>query len=201
MVSTSTTNIIATATASGIASSTSVATEALKVPHFGEEIFDIAGTASMAYPWLNFAEQILLWVIGLGMVIGLYKWLTAPVERKRKQIVQSPEVQALRAIKRMRLSEFWEKRNLKAVCENSVAILKNYAYETYKISIGAAATSDEFIPALINSKVKNEVLATIKSMLNYCDEVRYTGKETNGMSQEELVNILEKLINTKGWRK
>ena len=135
------------------------------------------------------------------MIWLFYKWLITPVERKRIPIVQSPEVQALRAIKRLKLSEIWEKKNLKSICENVAAILKNYALDAYKISLGAAATTDEFIVDIINEKVKNEVTSKIKEMLNFCDEIRYTGNTNNSFNQEDLVNTLEELINTRGWRK
>lgn len=202
MISTSTTNIIASSAAADVvASSPAVATAVRQLPPMGEEIFDIAGTVNMPYPWLAFFWQILLFALGLCLVIWFFRWLTAPVERIRKPIIQSPEVQAARAIKRMKLSEFWYNRNIKAVCENTAAILKNYALDAYKLSFGAAATSDEFIPALIKRKTKNEVLAGIKDLLGYCDEIRYTGREPREKTQEDLVELLEKLINTKEWCK
>ena len=167
----------------------------------GEEIYDLMGTFSMSYPWGKLAIEVIITIVCVYLVWLFYSWLTAPVERKRVPIVQSPETQALRAIKRLKLSEIWEKRNLKSICENVAAILKNYTLDAYKLGIGAAATTDEFIPAIIDGSVKNEIISKIREMLDYCDEVRYTGQSTEMIKQEELVASLESLINTKGWRK
>ena len=49
--------------------------------------------------------------------------------------------------------------------------------------------------------MKNEIISKIREMLDYCDEVRYTGQSSEMITQEELVASLEKLINTRGWRK
>ena len=202
MLASTTENIIATTTSTAsVASATSAASQTPKLPPLGEEIFDIAGTVDMSYPWLLLFEKIALAAVGLGIVWLIYKMLTAPVERVRKPIVQSPEVMAKRAIKRMKLSEIWEKQDIKSICENVAAILKNYALDEYKISIGAAATSDEFIPDLINGHVRNEVLSEIRNLLAYCDEIRYTGSENDSRTPESLVDSLEKLISIKGWRR
>lgn len=202
MLASTTENIIATTTSTAsVASATSAASQTPKLPPLGEEIFDIAGTVDMSYPWLLLFEKIALAAVGLGIVWLIYKMLTAPVERVRKPIVQSPEVMAKRAIKRMKLSEIWEKQDIKSICENVAAILKNYALDEYKLSIGAAATSDEFIPDLINGHVRNEVLSEIRNLLAYCDEIRYTGSESNSRTPENLVATLEKLISIKGWRR
>ncbi len=202
MLASTTENIIATTTSTAsVASATSAASQTPKLPPLGEEIFDIAGTLDMSYPWLLLFEKIALAAVGLGIVWLIYKMLTAPVERVRKPIVQSPEVMAKRAIKRMKLSEIWEKQDIKSICENVAAILKNYALDEYKLSIGAAATSDEFIPDLINGHVRNEVLSEIRNLLAYCDEIRYTGSENDSRTPESLVDSLEKLISIKGWRR
>lgn len=202
MLASTTENIIATTTSTAsVASTTSAASQTPKLPPLGEEIFDIAGTVDMSYPWLLLFEKIALAAVGLGIVWLIYKMLTAPVERVRKPIVQSPEVMAKRAIKRMKLSEIWEKQDIKSICENVAAILKNYALDEYKLSIGAAATSDEFIPDLINGHVRNEVLSEIRNLLAYCDEIRYTGSENDSRTPESLVDSLEKLISIKGWRR
>lgn len=202
MLASTTENIIATTTSTAsVASATSAASQTPKLPPLGEEIFDIAGTVDMSYPWLLLFEEIALAAVGLGIVWLIYKMLTAPVERVRKPIVQSPEVMAKRAIKRMKLSEIWEKQDIKSICENVAAILKNYALDEYKLSIGAAATSDEFIPDLINGHVRNEVLSEIRNLLAYCDEIRYTGSENDSRTPESLVDSLEKLISIKGWRR
>lgn len=202
MLASTTENIIATTTSTAsVASATSAASQTPKLPPLGEEIFDIAGTVDMCYPWLLLFEKIALAAVGLGIVWLIYKMLTAPVERVRKPIVQSPEVMAKRAIKRMKLSEIWEKQDIKSICENVAAILKNYALDEYKLSIGAAATSDEFIPDLINGHVRNEVLSEIRNLLAYCDEIRYTGSENDSRTPESLVDSLEKLISIKGWRR
>lgn len=202
MLASTTENIIATTTSTAsVASATSAASQTPKLPPLGEEIFDIAGTVDMSYPWLLLFEKIALAAVGLGIVWLIYKMLTAPVERVRKPIVQSPEVMAKRAIKRMKLSEIWEKQDIKSICENVAAILKNYALDEYKLSIGAAATSDEFIPDLINGHVRNEVLSEIRNLLAYCDEIRYTGSENDSRTPESLVDSLEKLISIKGWRR
>lgn len=165
----------------------------------GEEIYDIMGGVTLSYPWLSLVGRVSLYILGLYLLFLFYKWLTKPVELVRKPIYQSPETQAFRAIKRLKLSEVWEQQNVKAICENVVAILKNYALDAYRLSIGAAATSDEFIPALIDGKVINQIVSEVKEMLEYCDEVRYTGNSSNRYKPDELVSVLEKLINTKGW--
>ena len=198
------TSIIASSTLAN--TSASVASSTAKIASMpalppGEEIYDLMGTFSMSYPWGKLVLEILIVIFCIYLIWLFYKWLITPVERKRIPIVQSPEVQALRAIKRLKLSEIWEKKNLKSICENVAAILKNYALDAYKISLGAAATTDEFIVDIINEKVKNEVTSKIKEMLNFCDEIRYTGNTNNSFNQEDLVNTLEELINTRGWRK
>lgn len=198
------TSIIASSTLAS--TSASVASSTAKIASMpalppGEEIYDLMGTFSMSYPWGKLVLEILIVIFCIYLIWLFYKWLITPVERKRIPIVQSPEVQALRAIKRLKLSDIWEKRNLKSICENVAAILKNYAHDAYKISLGAAATTDEFIFDIINEKVKNEVTSKIKEMLNFCDEIRYTGNTNNSFNQEDLVNTLEELINTRGWRK
>ena len=201
--------MIATET-STIASSAAVAAKTASAPSNvasipvlppGEEIYDLMGTQTMEYPWLSLIGQIALVIFCLYLLWLFYSWLTAPVERKRVPIVQSPEVQALRAIKRLKLSEIWEKRNIKSICENVSVILKNYALDAYNIGIGAAATTDEFIIDIINEKVRNEVTSKIREMLNFCDEIRYTGSDNAYIEQEDLVKTLEELINTRGWRK
>ena len=190
---------IATVSANVKTASSTVASVPVLPP--GEEIYDLMGTVTMEYPWLNLLGKIAIVAFCLYLLWLFYSWLTAPVERKRTPIVQSPEVQALRAIKRLKLSEIWEKHNIKSICETVAAILKNYALEAYKISIGAAATTDEFVYDVINEKVRNEVTSKIKEMLNFCDEIRYTGSTNDSFKQEDLVKTLEELINTRGWRK
>ena len=198
----SVTTTIASSTAAAAASA-SASSNVASIPALppGEEIYDLMGSQSMEYPWMNLIGQIALVALCLYLIWLFYSWLTAPVERKRVPIVQSPETQALRAIKRLKLSEIWEKRNIKSICENVAAILKNYALDAYKIGIGAAATTDEFVVDIINEKVRNEITSKIREMLDYCDEIRYTGINNESVKQEELVNSLEELINTRGWRK
>ena len=189
---------IASATSTASASS-NVATAPVLPP--GEEIYDLMGSATMNYPWLELLGEIAIAVIALYLIWLFYSWLTAPVERVRKPIVQSPETQAFRAIKRLKLSNIWEERDIKSICENVASILKNYTYDVYKIGIGAAATTDEFIPALIDGHIKNNILSDIKEMLEFCDEVRYTGNSNNGIDQEQLVSKLIQLINTREWQR
>ena len=198
----SVTTTIASSTAAAAASA-SASSNVASIPALppGEEIYDLMGSQSMEYPWMSLIGQIALVALCLYLIWLFYSWLTAPVERKRVPIVQSPETQALRAIKRLKLSEIWEKRNIKSICENVAAILKNYALDAYKIGIGAAATTDEFVVDIINEKVRNEITSKIREMLDYCDEIRYTGINNESVKQEELVNSLEELINTRGWRK
>lgn len=201
MIATETSIIASSAAVTDKAASASVNVASMPALPPGEEIYDLMGTQSMDYPWLSLFGQILLVAICLYLLWLFYSWLTAPIERKRVPIVQSPYVQAVRAIKRLKLSEIWEKRNIKSICENVAVILKNYAFDEYKIGIGAAATTDEFVLAVINENVRNEVTSKIKEMLNYCDEIRYTGSDNAYIEQEDLVNSLEGLINTRGWRK
>lgn len=203
MLATETTIIASSTLASN---TTALASATNKVASFpalppGEEIYDLMGSFTMSYPWLKLVGEIALIATGFVIIYLFYSWITTPVERKRKPIVQSPETQALRAIKRLKLSEIWEQHNTKAICENVAAIIKNYALDAYKVSIGAAATTDEFVYAIINAEIKNTVLSEIKEMLEYCDEVRYTGNYTERFSQEDLVKSLENLINIKGWTK
>ena len=203
MLATSSSTIASSTIASATAVSASASANIASAPALppGEEIYDLMGSVTMNYPWLELLGEIAIAIVALVLIWLFYSWLTAPVERIRKPIVQSPETQAFRAIKRLKLSSIWEKRDLKSICENVASILKSYTYDVYKLSIGAAATTDEFIPALIDGSVKNDILSEIKEMLNYCDEVRYTGNSINGIEQEELVKKLENLINTKNWLK
>ncbi|MBQ2593102.1 MAG: hypothetical protein II567_07465 [Candidatus Riflebacteria bacterium] len=201
MIATETSTIASSAAVTAKAASVSSNVASIPALPPGEEIYDLMGTQTMDYPWMSLLGQIALAILCLYLLWLFYSWLTAPVERKRVPIVQSPEVQAIRAIKRLKLSEIWEKRNIKSICENVAVILKNYAYDEYKIGIGAAATTDEFVMAVINEKVRNEVTSKIKEMLNFCDEIRYTGSDNAYIEQEDLVNTLEGLINTRGWRK
>ncbi|MBR4570610.1 MAG: hypothetical protein IKO19_08130 [Candidatus Riflebacteria bacterium] len=201
MIATETSTIASSAAVTAKAASASSNVASIPALPPGEEIYDLMGSQSMEYPWMSLIWQIAIVVLCLYLLWLFYSWLTAPVERKRVPIVQSPEVQALRAIKRLKLSEIWEKRNIKSICENVAVILKNYALDAYNIGIGAAATTDEFVVDIINEKVRNEVTSKIKEMLSFCDEIRYTGSNNAYIEQEELVNSLEELINTRGWRK
>ena len=203
MLATETTTIasstIATATVSAASGSVNIATAPALPP--GEEIYDLMDTAKMGYPWLELFWEVAIAAIGLYLVWLFYSWLTAPVEKKRIAIVQSPETQALRAIKRLKLSKIWEDRDIKSICENVASILKNYTYDVYKIGIGSAATTDEFVPVLIDGGIKNSVIAQIKELLNHCDEIRYTGYSDDSVNQEILVDNLEKLVTMGEWRK
>ncbi len=190
---------IASATISSASATTNIATAPALPP--GEEIYDIMGTVNMSYNWLQLVFEILMVIVCIYLLWLFYSWITAPVERERKPIIQSPETQAFRAIKRLKLSSIWEQRDIKSICENVAAILKNYTFDVYKLGIGAASTTDEFIPALINGEIKNNILSEIKEMLEFCDEVRYTGNTNNNIPQEVLVKKLENLINTRGWRR
>ena len=192
-------SIIASQSISTATATTNIATAPALPP--GEEIYDLMGSVNMSYPWLQLLGEIAIVIVCLFLLWLFYTWLTAPVERERKHIKQSPETQAVRAIKRLKLSSIWEQRDIKSICENVASILKNYTYDVYMLSIGAAATTDEFISALIDGEIKNNILAEIKEMLDFCDEVRYTGNTNQNISQEELVDKLENLINTRGWHR
>ena len=66
MLASTTENIIATTTSTAsVASATSAASQTPKLPPLGEEIFDIAGTVDMSYPWLLLFEKIALAAVGL----------------------------------------------------------------------------------------------------------------------------------------
>ena len=100
MLATETTTIasstIATATVSAASGSGNIATAPALPP--GEEIYDLMNSAKMSYPWLELIGEVVVALICLYLVWLFYSWLTAPVEKKRIAIVQSPETQALRAI-------------------------------------------------------------------------------------------------------
>lgn len=205
MLSSETQNIIASATASGTAGMNASesaginATQTQQFPPMGEEIFDLMNTVKMQYPWGELLINITMTIIAIIVLYLFYCWLTKPVEKVRKPIIQSPHKQAERAITRMRLSPIWEQKNVKAICETIVAILKNYAKDEFHIGIGDAATTDEFIPVLIDAKVKNQIISEIRELLDYCDEARYTGVISNRKSPENLVETLEHLIDCGGW--
>lgn len=194
---------ITTATASiasgSIASTTNNVASIPALPP-GEEIYDIMDTLSLDYPWFTIIKEALFIIVFILLIYYFYKWLISPVIRKRYKIVQSPEIQAMRAIKRLKLSDIWKNKDIKSICENVAAILKNYTQDAYNIGIGAAATTDEFIPDLIDGRVKNSILSKIKDILEYCDNIRYTGSFDNIMEPEELVGLLENIINTEGWK-
>ena len=192
-------NTLASSSGTIASSGSNIATAPVLPP--GEEIYDILDSVSMGYPWLELLSKILLTVISLYLLYLFYAWLIAPVEKKRKPIIQTPETQALRAIKRLKLSNIWEEGDIKSICENVAAILKSYTYDKYKLSLGAAATTDEFIPSLVDGRIKNPILAKIRKILEYCDQIRYTGNTETIINQENLVDELENLINTKEWVK
>ncbi len=191
-------NTLASSSGTIASSSSNIASAPVLPP--GEEIYDILDSVSMSYPWLELLGKIFLTVISIYLLYLFYAWLTAPFEKKRKPIIQTPDTQALRAIKR-KLSSIWQERNLKSICENVAAILKNYTFDKYKLSFGAAATTDEFIPSLIDGKIRNDILFRIEELLKYCDEIRYTGNTEISINQEYLIDTLEDLINMKEWVK
>ena len=203
MTTTATATIIASNTALATASQEVASTEVASVPPLlpGEEIYDITSAVTMPYPWLNDIVCGGIVLIVLLAIYFFYRWLTAPVERIRKEIKQSAETQAHRAIKRLQLSDVWQRNDIKAICENVAAILKNYAQDKHNIGIGAAATSDEFINYLLDGKVRNEIMSDVRDMLGFCDEIRYMALENTQFTSESLVETLTKLIDAGGWTK
>jgi hypothetical protein len=203
MIATISNNIASTTLSSNTANIASNSTNIASFPALppGEEIYDLMDTLSMSFPWFDSIKEIVLIVIGVIIISYFYKWLISPVIKKRVPIDQSPETHAIRAIKRLKLSDVWKNRDIKTICEKVASILKNYALEAYKIGIGDAATTDEFIIDIINCKIKNSILSEIKNILNYCDDVRYTGGNVDNIKPEDLIQTLENLIHTEGWIK
>lgn len=178
-----------------------VATASLPTLPPGEEIYDIMPPHGLQYPWWELIAQVLV-VVGVFYVLWLfYRWLTMPVIRERKPMVQSPQKQAQRAIARLKLSPVWQQRQLKEICEVFASILKTYAREGFGLGIGAAATTDEFMASLQGGRVMKQIVADARELLFVCDQIKYTGQEQHEKTPEDLVEILQSLVLKEEWRK
>lgn len=178
----------------------SVATASLPTLPPGEEIYDIMPPQGLQYPWWELVVQTLLVVAIFYLLWLFYCWLTMPVVRERKPVVQSPKKQAQRAIARLKLSPVWQQRQLKEICEIFASILKTYAREGFGIGIGAAATTDEFMAGL-RGRVMKEVVSEAGELLMICDQIKYCGLERHEKTPEDLLKMLEKLIVKEEWQK
>ncbi|MDD3146945.1 MAG: hypothetical protein PHD82_06550 [Candidatus Riflebacteria bacterium] len=187
-------NAVATATA--IAASASV-----PVLPPGEEIFDLMPPQALDYPWLQLAMQAAVTVFAFWVLWLFYCWLTAPVERPARKIVQSPQKQAFRALERLKLSPVWHDRQAKEICESLAAILKIYAHDAYQIGIGASATSDELVESLTRVSTAAEVARKIYELLEFCDQIKFAGAQNAAFSAEDLADRLLWLLRHEGWLK
>lgn len=166
----------------------------------GEEIYDLMPPQTLNYPWWQLVLQVATVVMVFYLLWLFYRWITSPVVRQRKAIVQSPQKQALRAIERLKLSPVWQQRHLKEICEILPGILKTYAHDGFGLGIGAAATSDELMRSLLNGRIANSICSEIKELVTACDLIKYAGVVEYKKSPDELLAMLHKLVVREGWK-
>lgn len=174
-----------------------VASAALLPP--GEEIFDIRPAVQIPWPWWETALEVFSIVLLFWLLWLFYRWLMAPVTRVQRQVVQSPQKQALRAIERLKLSPVWENRQMKEVCETLAVILKTYAHEAFNLGTGASSTTDELFVTLDRSTIAGDVYGQIRELLIACDLVKFTGREAGDVDPEVLLAILAHLVRLEAW--
>jgi hypothetical protein len=168
---------------------------------YGEEIFDLMAPQHLPYPWLSLVFHVLAFVFAFYLIWFFYRWLTAPVARTKRNLSQSPQKSARRAIERLKLSPIWEEKKNKEICEVIASILKNYANEAFAIGIGAASTTDELLDDLRNSRIDNRIYTDIKRLLLACDQIKYAGIREPERSPDELVELLSGLVAEPGWKR
>ncbi len=184
----------ATATATAVVASSPV------LPP-GEEIFDLMPPQALSYPWLQIAGQAAAVAVAFWLLWLFYRWLTSPVERPVRKIVQSPQKQALRAVERLKLSPVWHEKQAKEICEILAGILKIYAHDGYQIGIGASSTSDELIACLGRVSTAPDVMKNVYELLDFCDRVKFTGSAELSITPENLSDRLVWLLRHEGWLK
>ncbi len=180
--------------------SAAVASLAVDLPP-GEEIFDLAGPQPLSYPWWQLIGQTLAVVVAFWLLWLFYGWVTAPVPRLRRHVVQTPQKQALRAIERLKISPVWQENRIKEVCEAIACILKVFAREKHAIGFGAPSTSDELLESLGGAGVSQNVFNRISLLLSECDRVKFMGAAAPGIAPEELLTTLTELVMMEGWKK
>lgn len=181
------------------ASGTALVASAPALPS-GDEIYDLMPPHALSYPWGELLLQVAAVIIVFYLLWMFYSWLTAPVVRPRRAVIQSPRKLAQRAIERLRLSPVWQERQQKEICETLAGILKTYAREGFDLGIGAPATSDEFMQSLISGKVALAVRSEAKELMRVCDLIKFSGDTAVEKSQEELLDMLSALVNREDWR-
>lgn len=167
----------------------------------GQEIFDLMPPHAMNTAWLAIISNSLLIILIVLLLNFFYYWLNKPISKSKRQIDASPKKMALRALKRLTLSPIWKNRQLKDICEVLAAILKNYIRDELMISIGSSATTDEFLSSLYNSSVKADLRKACSELLNECDFIKYSGKQSDSTEIELLLATVERLINIQEWTK
>jgi hypothetical protein len=175
-----------------------VASQSLPALPPGEEIYDLMPFAEIAFPWLYWLFKLLLFILAIFIVYKFWQWLNIEPKKERKPIVQSPEKQAERALRRLKLSPVWQNRQMKEISEVLVKILKTFIKQKHGIGLGAAATSDEMMESLQKEEIAEDLLKDIEILFNICDRIRYTGK-TYDADAEELAGLVEKLVLVRGW--
>ncbi|MGM0599947.1 MAG: hypothetical protein ACQETH_09050 [Candidatus Rifleibacteriota bacterium] len=176
-----------------------VASQSLPELPPGEEIYDLMPFAKLAFPWLYWFLQLLIFLFAIFVFFKLWRWLNTEPEKVRKPIIQSPEKQAERALRRLKLSPVWNNRQMKEICEVLVKILKTFIKQKYDIGLGAAATSDEMMESLNKENIAKGVLKDIGDLFNTCDRIKYTGK-TYEADAEKLASLVKKLILSRRWQ-
>ncbi len=165
----------------------------------GEEIFDLMPPQSLPYPIWQLLLQTAAIVLAFWLLWLFYRWLTAPVQRPRAVLQQSPQKLAMRAIERLKLSPVWQQRQMKEICETVAAVLKTYAHDGCRIGLGVSSTSDEFLDSMAAAKVSGEIMKTAGEFLDICDRIKFAGKNDSEMTPEMLVDKLVLLVNHRGW--
>ena len=165
----------------------------------GEDIYDLMPPVFMSFPWWLYLGKFLLVVLVVYILWRFYLWLVAEPVRIRPRIVESPDKMAQRAMKRLRLSPVWQKRQMKEICETLVYVLKNFLHEKYEIGIGPAATSDEFLQSLIQKNVAPELKQKVALLLSVCDRIKFMG-EIDCAEPEELFESVNLLIKAEEWQ-
>jgi hypothetical protein len=186
---------LATATATATASSSS----SLPVLPPGEEIYDLMPPVWMAFPWWEWFGKAFLVLLAVIALYKFYNWLISEPQRVRPVIRQSPQKQALRALKRLKLSPVWSQKQMKEISETLVFILKSYIKEEYEIGLGAAATSDEMLVSLKAQNTSSAIIKEVRELFGICDRIKFTGIPCDA-DAEKMADIVEQLLHKKGWQ-
>ncbi len=182
-----------------LATATATASSSLPALPPGEEIYDLMPPAWMALPWLEWFGKGLLAFLAVVALYKFYYWLISEPQRVRPEIRQSPQKQALRALRRLKLSPVWSQRQMKEISENLVVILKSYIKEEYEIGLGAAATSDEMLASLKADNVSSSIIKEVRELFAVCDRIKFTGDPCDA-DADKMADIVEQLLHKKGWQ-